>query len=99
MPYSTGNPKVSSQHLSLVIKFDEAECRDGLPTPDLLRRSKSWQDDIEPFIALNPDKPNALPFAIDTHSASREFIYRIYDPRPPHEYLQELIERDQNPFL
>ena len=69
-----------------------------MPSKDLLDQSKAWQDEIEPFIALNPEKPNALPFAIDTHSASREFIYRVYDPRPPHEYLQDLIQREKHPF-
>ena len=90
--------EVFSWNLSIMLHVPESACNDGLPTKEALDKCQEWQDGLEPFIALDPSKPNALPLAVETHKGTRELIYRLYNPEPPHQHLQELIEAEKHPF-
>lgn len=91
-------PKVVFRwHLSIMIEFNDL-IENGMP-------SQGERDVIDPFgdnLDLifkgdNPDKPNALFLARITWNETRELIYRVYEPDPIHNYLQELIQKKSSP--
>lgn len=88
---------VFAWHLSLMIQF-ESLADNGMP-------SKGEQEVIDPFgnsldsvfKGDDPDKPNALFLARITWNSTRELIYRVYEPEPPHQYLARLIHEKTSP--
>ena len=43
------------------------------------------------------DKPNALFLARITWNETRELIWRVFDPEPANQTLQDIISRDESP--
>jgi hypothetical protein len=91
-------PKVVfAWHLSLMIDFEDL-IENGMP-------SKAEREVVDPFgdsldavfKGDDPEKPNALFLARITWNRTRELIFRVYDPKPPHEYLSRMIAEKNHP--
>ncbi len=91
-------PKVVfAWHLSLMIHFEDL-IENGMP-------SMAERDIVDPFgdsldavfKGDDEEKPNALFLARITWNRTRELIYRVYEPKPPHDYLSRLIAEKNHP--
>jgi hypothetical protein len=87
---------VFSWHLSLMITFDDL-IDNGMP-------SRSERDVVDPFfnkvdLDIKGDiiKPNGLFLARITWNATRELIWRIFDPEIANNYLTRIIESNTSP--
>jgi hypothetical protein len=91
-------PKVVfSWHLSLMLEFRQLIER-GMPSRDEREVVDRWGDELNVAIkGVDTEKPNALFLARITWNATRELIWRVYDPEPVHEYLQRTIKPDAFP--
>ncbi|GAA3526136.1 DUF695 domain-containing protein [Zobellella aerophila] len=79
-------------HLSIMVEAKElGDYR--MPTPHEQKMLYDFEDEIEPNIKANG---NALFLARVTHNGWRELVYRIYDPQPLNNYLQSLIQSENN---
>ena len=85
-------------HCRILLQFPKEACNKGLPNKDALDRCKQWEEQIEPQLALDPHKPNALKFGNITDSGVRELIYRVFNPHHANDYIQTLIEAENHPF-
>lgn len=69
--------------------------------------SREEREVVDPFGDLldsifkgdDPARPNALFLARITWNETRELIYRVYKPEPPHEYLTQMINDKFHPRL
>jgi hypothetical protein len=87
---------VFAWHLSLMLQLEDL-VKNGMP-------SKAEQKTIDDFgemldVAFKGDleQPNALFLARITWNATRELIYRVYDPGPINGYLTQMIDANTSP--
>ncbi|TWT32247.1 hypothetical protein KOR34_40090 [Posidoniimonas corsicana] len=88
---------VFAWHLSLMVIFEDL-IENGMP-------SEAEREIVDPFgDALDSvfkggdlKKPNALFLARITWNRTRELIYRVYEPTPPHAYLSNMIAEKTQP--
>ena len=98
-PLATWQPRnVFAWHLSIMMHYNERDCEEGLPNEATLAKSQEWQNEIEPFIALNPENLTRCQYAVDAHKGIRQLVYQVYNPEPPHQHLQQLIEQEKHVF-
>jgi Family of unknown function (DUF695) len=87
-------PKAVFQwHLSVML-----HCRDlaanGMPSKDEQRVLDDFGNHVHQLFIADSEKPNALFLARITWNATRELIYRVYDPEPIHNELTSIIEKE-----
>lgn len=88
---------VFAWHLSVMILFEDL-IENGMPSP-------AEREIVDPFgNALDAvfkgddvEKPNALFLARITWNRTRELIYRVHNPEPPHEHLSRMIAAKNHP--
>ncbi len=88
-------PKVVfSWHLSLVLQLDDL-IEQGMPSATERELIDAFGDTLDHAIkGDDPEKPNALFLSRITWNASRELIWRVFDPEPVNDYLQSIINGD-----
>ena len=78
-------------HLSLVLQLDDL-IENGMPSRAEREVVDRFGDALDVGIkGSDAEKPNALFLARITWNATRELIWRVFDPEPANEYLQSLI--------
>lgn len=88
---------VFAWHLSIIIEFERL-AEKGMPSKTERKLVDEFGDSLD--LALKGsdlEKPNALFLARITWNATRELIYRVYDPEPPHRFLTQLINEKTYP--
>ena len=83
---------VFAWHLSVMLQLEELALH-GMPTPaerEVVDQFGATLD--EAFRGKDELKPNALFLDRITWNATRELVYRVYNPEPIHKYLVEMIE-------
>jgi hypothetical protein len=83
---------VFAWHLSIMIQF-KGLIENGMP-------SQAERDVVDPFgdeivrriKGSDPTKPNALLLGRITWNATREILFRVYDPEEANKYLTTLVE-------
>lgn len=88
--------EVFSYHCSLVINFEDV-IANGMPSQNERDVVDRFQDFLDEKIKGNPEKPNALFLARVTWNATRELIWRVFDPELTNEFLSGIIERKYYP--
>ncbi len=87
---------VFAWHLSLMF-----QCRDlaanGMPSRAEKRLLDQYGDSLDHLFKGDVKKPNALFLARITWNASRELVYRVYEPDPIHKELTRIIEEKSSP--
>lgn len=86
-----GSKPVFGWHLSLMLRLEDLS-ENGMP-------SRAEQDVLDRFGEVldarmkgkDAAKPNALFLARITWNATRELIWRVFDPEPANDYLQSII--------
>jgi hypothetical protein len=83
---------VFAWHLSVMLQFEELALH-GMPTPAEREVVDEFGATLDAaFRGEDEQKPNALFLARITWNATRELVYRVYNPKPIHEYLVTMIE-------
>ena len=89
---------VFSWHLSLMIDEIESLIDNGMPSVEERLVVDSFGESLDSvFKGDDQEKPNALFLGRITWNGTRELIYRVFDPEPPHLYLKRVIEESTNP--
>jgi hypothetical protein len=84
-------------HLSVMIHF-ESLIENGMPSKEEREVVDPFGDSLDAiFKGHDPQKPNALFLARITWNRTREWIYRVYEPEPPHQYLTRMINEKTHP--
>jgi hypothetical protein len=91
-------PKVVfAWHLSVMIDF-ESLIENGMPSKEEREVVDPFGDSLDAvFKGDDPEKPNALFLARITWNRTRELIYRVFEPEPPHQYLTRMIDEKTHP--
>ena len=91
-------PKIVFQwHLSLMIHFEDLIER-GMPSVAERELVDPWQEELEAALTTPIDeKVNAIFLARITWNATRELVYRVYDPEPSNTLLQGMIASKNHP--
>ena len=91
-------PKVVfAWHFSLMVHFEDL-LEEGMPTKAETELLKPWENKVDSALKGDaPEKPNALFLARITWNATRELIYRVYDPEPANDYVTRLIDEKDHP--
>jgi len=86
-------PKVVfAWHLSIMLQFEDL-ILNGMPSRSERELVDSWERLVEAAVnGEDPDKPNALFLARITWKATRELIYRVYEPEAVNQYLVNVID-------
>ena len=79
-------------HLSLVIEFADL-IENGMPSRAERDIVEPFCDELEAIICGDKKKPDALFLARITWDATRELIWRVYDPEPANAILQNYMDR------
>ena len=88
--------EVLDWHLSLMIDFEDL-IENGMPSRAECELIEPWENELDAkFKGENPKKPNALFLARITWRETRELLYRVCQPDPPHEYLRGLIQAKEH---
>lgn len=82
--------EVFAWHLSIVIDL-KLLIDNGMPSIEEREVVDPFGDEIEKEICGNPEMPNALFLARVTWNATRELVFRVFDPEVANGYLQKLI--------
>lgn len=89
-------PKVAfAWHLSLIMDFDEL-AGVGMPTEKEREIVDTYGDELDQAFKGDPEKPNSLFLARITWNGTRQFVYRVYDPKVVDQYLKGVIESNSN---
>jgi len=89
--------EIFSWNLSITIQFNELN-NNGMPKKEEVDLIIPFEECIDDKIkGDNKNKPNALFLARITWNATREIIYRVYDPKTVNEYLQNIINKKNYP--
>ncbi len=84
-------------HLSIMLHFEDLILK-GMPSRSERELVDPWEELVEASVkGENPNKPNALFLARITWNATRELIYRVYQPQPINCYLMSLIDSKSYP--
>lgn len=90
---------VFAWHLSLMLQL-KSLAEDGMPSKREQQVVDAFGDSLDAaFKGADRDKPNALFLARITWNATRELIYRVCDPEPPHEFLSRMIDQKSHPRI
>jgi hypothetical protein len=88
---------VFAWHLSILLQF-EGLILNGMPAQSDRDLVDPWGDIVDAAVkGENPDKPNALFLARITWNATRELVYRVFDPEAVSQYLTSVIESKSYP--
>jgi hypothetical protein len=84
-------------HLSIMLKFEDLVLN-GMPSRAERELVDPWESLVEAAVkGEDPDKPNALFLARITWNATRELIYRVYEPEAVNRYLVNVIDSKSYP--
>jgi hypothetical protein len=87
---------VFAWHLSVMVQLvDLAD--NGMPSEPEQKVLDDFGDMMEGAILGEREHPNALFLARITWNATRELIYRVFEPEPIDAYLRHIIEAEINP--
>ena len=91
-------PKVVfSWHLSIVLRFKDLVLN-GMPSESEREVIDAYGDLLDAAIkGDDKEKPNALFLARITWNETRELVYRVFDPKPVAQYLNNVIETKSHP--
>lgn len=91
-------PKVVFEwHLSIIIDFEEL-IENGMPSPKEQQVLETFEEELQALITgVNPEKPNALYLGRITWNATRQILWRVYNPELVNEELQKIIEQKSYP--
>ena len=87
---------VFAWHLSLMIQLEEL-VDNGMPSRAEQEVVDLFGDSLDAEFKGTPEKPNALFLARITWDGTRELIYRVYDPGPPHDFLTRMMAEKSHP--
>jgi hypothetical protein len=89
--------EVFEWHLSVLISFRDL-IENGMPSIKEREVVDPYGDLLDSvFKGDDPKKPNALFLARITWNKTRELIYRVFDPEPIHQFLQQQIKDRKHP--
>ncbi len=91
-------PKVVfAWHLSIMLQFEDLVLN-GMPSRSERELVDSWGELVDTVVkGEDPEKPNAIFLARITWNATRELIYRVYDPEAVNQYLANVIDSKSYP--
>lgn len=91
-------PKVVfAWHLSIMLQFDDLVLN-GMPSQSERELVDSWGELVDVAVkGEDPERPNALFLARITWNATRELIYRVYEPEAVNQYLVKVIDSKSYP--
>jgi hypothetical protein len=89
--------EIFGYHLSLIMDYEDL-IENGMP-------SQKERDVVDPFCDKlddlikgdNKEKPNALFLARVTWNATKQMLWRVYDPEIANKILQDIIQEDSSP--
>ena len=86
-----------SWHLSIIMDLEEL-IDNGMPS----RKERAIVDPYGDYLnelvkGVNPEKPNALFLGRVTWNATRQFLWRVYDPEIADRALKEIINSNSSP--
>lgn len=88
--------EVFAWHLSLMLQLEDL-VQNGMPSKAEQKVIDEFGDTLEATFIGDPDHPNALFLARITWNATRELVYRVFEPEPIDAYLRHIIEMDSSP--
>ena len=80
-------------HLSLMLHYRDLAAN-GMPSKEEQKALDDFGNHLHQLFLADSEKPNTLLLARITWNATRELIYRVYDPDPIHNELTTIIEND-----
>ena len=83
-------------HLSIVINLKNL-IENGMPSIEEREVVDPFGEELERRVCGNTEKPNALFLARVTWNATREILFRVYDPEVANEYLKEIVSSQSYP--
>ena len=83
-------------HLSIRVELEDL-IENGMPSQSERDIVDPFGDSLDTLLKGSPTKPNALFLARITWNASRELIYRVYDPEEANHLLQHVIASQDYP--
>ncbi|MES2276941.1 MAG: DUF695 domain-containing protein [Bacteroidota bacterium] len=92
-----GQKTVFPWHLSLMIDFEDV-IENGMPSQkerDIVDPFGDYLNDL--FKGANVEKPNALFLGRITWNATKELIWRVYDPQLVEKELKRIIKGNSSP--
>ncbi|MBZ9731321.1 DUF695 domain-containing protein [Salegentibacter sp. JZCK2] len=90
--------EVFSWHCSLILNFDDL-IENGMPTKEQVLKADKFEDFLDDKIkGKNKEKPNALFLGRITWNATRQLLWRIYDPDPVSQFLKNIIHNEEYPL-
>ena len=88
---------VFNWHLSIIIDLEDL-IENGMPSLPEQAIIDAYGDLLDGNIkGPDKEKPNALFLARITWNKTRQLIWRVCDPKPAHDYLQEIILQNSSP--
>ena len=87
---------VFAWHLSLMLQLQDL-VDNRMPSKPEQKVVDDFGDMLEGAFIGDPEHPNALFLARITWNATRELIYRVFEPEPIDAYLRHIIETDSSP--
>ena len=89
--------EIFAWHLSLVIYYDDL-IENGMPSIKEREITDPFCDHLEELLkGENANKPNGLFLGRITWNATRELVWKIYDPEITDKELKRIIETDEHP--
>ena len=88
--------KVFVWHLSIIINLENL-IENGMPSIEEREIIDPFGDELEKNIRGDLEKPNALFLARVTWNATRELIFRVFDPEIANDHLQSIISSKSYP--
>ena len=90
--------EVFAWHLSIMLDFENL-IENGMPNKDDRTLAENFEDELAPeIIGESIEKPNALYLGRITWNETRELIWRVYNPEPINDLLQEIINEKEYPL-
>ena len=84
-------------HLSIMIDFEDL-LNNGMPSQQEISLIDPFEDRLDSMLrGLDKTKPNALFLARITWNATRELIWRVYEPEFADRVMQEIIDTKECP--
>ncbi len=84
-------------HLSILFTLKD-QIGNGMPTKEETDLLYAYEDQLSATLrGPRAEKPNALFLATITWNGTREVLYRVYDPEPANDALQQICRENSTP--
>ena len=87
---------VFAWHIALMLQLQDL-VQNGMPSKAEQKVIDAFGETLDTAFTGDREHPNALFLARITWNATREIVYRVYEPEPIDRYLRGLVARESSP--